>query len=228
MARAFMRIYDNSASVVIFASGVSHSKEINQNAFRREEDLLRSHLARCKGSLFVYFSTCSMYDPQQSETPYVVHKLRMEKIIEECGSDYLICRVSNVVGRTENRLTVFNFLVDSISRGKNFTLWRNAIRNIIDVDDVVVLVDHIIAHRESFPKIVNIANPYSYAVSDVVDKMEAYFGRRGNYSTIEAGLKFEIDVSAVSLICEKLALDFHGSYIQRLLRKYYPLIGDGN
>lgn len=226
MAKAFMHKYGDCENIVIFASGVAHSKDTNQNAFRREEDLFRSCLTQYKNSFFVYFSTCSMYDPQQSETPYVIHKLHMEKVLEECGGDYLICRVSNVVGHTENRLTVFNFLVDSIRCGNNFALWRNAIRNLIDVDDVVVLVDYIISNKCSFPRIVNIANPNSYAVTELVDKMETYFGCKGHYSTIDAGLKFEIDVSTVSLLCEKLALDFQGPYIQRLLRKYYPHTGD--
>ena len=59
LAKSFSK-YKDDDQVIIFASGVSNSKEVNPEAFMREMDLLRS--ITNKDALLVYFSTCSVYD----------------------------------------------------------------------------------------------------------------------------------------------------------------------
>ena len=85
--------------IVIFASGVSNSSETNPAEFYREEKLVRETLSQYSEALFVYFSTCSIYDSSKSNSPYVLHKLHMEDIIHTAAKKYLILRVSNAVGK---------------------------------------------------------------------------------------------------------------------------------
>ena len=140
IASSFAAKYSNDDQVVIFASGVSNSKESDDSKFERERKLVLSSLVQNPEKFFVYFSTCSVYDPCEKNSHYVRHKLAIEEIIQKNASKYLISRVSNVVCKTENKTTVFNFFVNNIRDGSPFKLWKNAYRNVIDVDDLLKTV----------------------------------------------------------------------------------------
>lgn len=66
-----------------FASGVSNSQNQNHSLFQRETDLLVETLRNNKEKLFIYFSTCSIYDPTLVNSEYVKHKLKIENLIEQ-------------------------------------------------------------------------------------------------------------------------------------------------
>ena len=107
MARAFS-LYRSNNNVVVFASGVSNSRESSRKAFFRERNLLRECIATNGNKIIVYFSTWSIYDRMLKETPYVQHKIKMEKIIQRHAGTYLILRLPQVVGKTNNR-TLINY-----------------------------------------------------------------------------------------------------------------------
>ncbi|AZA87213.1 hypothetical protein EG349_10640 [Chryseobacterium shandongense] len=81
MANA-LQPYDKE-DVIFFASGVSNSLEKEASEFDRETTLLKSVISRNPDKKLIYFSTCSIYDPTKSESPYVIHKLKVEKLIAE-------------------------------------------------------------------------------------------------------------------------------------------------
>jgi dTDP-4-dehydrorhamnose reductase len=105
IARRFSAFSDRD-DVLIFASGVSNSKENRPEAFIREQKLVEESVAQAENRLFVYFSTCSVTDPTEQGSNYVQHKLFLEKYIAETCPNYLIIRASNVVGETDNLHTV--------------------------------------------------------------------------------------------------------------------------
>ena len=84
--------------VVFFASGVSNSLETRSEEFLREENLIKKTIQENPEKIFVYFSTCSVYDSSKTGSNYVLHKLKMEQLIKESVEHYLILRVSNAVG----------------------------------------------------------------------------------------------------------------------------------
>ena len=81
---------DDIENVVFFASGVSNSLETEKSAFLREENLLRKHLTENPEKIFIYFSTCSIYDSSKNGSLYVNHKLKMERLVEELAKKYVI------------------------------------------------------------------------------------------------------------------------------------------
>jgi hypothetical protein len=97
LARAFSDFAEDE-SKLIFASGVSNSGETIASEFQREVDLIKS-LAGIKNQ-FIYFSTVSIHDPELIHTPYVAHKLLIEKLVSESFVNYLIFRLPIVVGKT--------------------------------------------------------------------------------------------------------------------------------
>ena len=89
--------------IVFFASGVSNSLETRPEEFKREENLINETISENSEKIFVYFSTCSIYDSSKTGSDYVLHKLKMEQLIKQSCEKYLILRVSNAVGSGGNR-----------------------------------------------------------------------------------------------------------------------------
>ena len=220
VARRFGDYVDNDA-VLVFASGVSNSKSTNPSDYQRELSLLENTLQEHPTKTLIYFSTTSVYDPSERTSDYVVHKLRMEAYIESNASNYLIFRVSNLVGQSVNNNTVLNFFIKSIREGSHFNLWVDASRNLIGVDDFYKVVNHIISNRIFENEIVNIANPVNYKVVDIIHAIERYLGKTANYTAIHKGSDYPINIVKIRLIFAELSISFGKDYLANLLEKYY-------
>lgn len=222
MAKRFSP-YLADPSVVIFASGVSDSKSIDAAQYLRERNLLKETIGKFPDATLVYFSTCSIYDPYLKDNPYIRHKLEIEKLLAASGNKYLLLRVSNVAGPGGNPKTIFNYLAHFIRHSLYFKLWKQAYRNLIDVDDVFLLTRHLL-NTGTTNTIVNIAHPSTLSMPFIVKTFEEYFQKQGNFVPVEAGYYFHFDTSLVQTIAKEAGVDFEGDYLYRLLEKYYPLV----
>ena len=222
MAKAFSQ-YQDSSSVLVFASGVANSRETEQTAFAREKLLLIEALRVHADKTFVYFGTCSAGDPDAAKSPYVLHKLSMETLISNTHSRYNIFRLPQAVGRSVNRTTLVNYFYDMIVRGEPFIVWNNAFRYLIDVEDVVRIAGHIIDRDLYRNKVLNIAAD-RYPVVEIVRVLEKIAGVKGAYTIVDRGEPFSVDVAVAKSIADELNIEFDGSYLERTLRKYYPSI----
>jgi nucleoside-diphosphate-sugar epimerase len=92
--------------------------ETDKSAFLREENLLRKTIKENPNKIFIYFSTCSIYDSSKNGSSYVNHKLKMEQIVEELANQFLILRVSNAVGKGGNPNLLMNYLVNAFQEEK--------------------------------------------------------------------------------------------------------------
>jgi nucleoside-diphosphate-sugar epimerase len=215
------RAYQNDDRFVIFSSGVSNSKNRIQAAYDREIQLLEKMIKEQKEKIIVYFSTCSLYDPEEERSPYVAHKKHVEDIVQSNCEQFCIFRVSNLVGRSDNPNTVLNFFVYHLRNQINFDLWTNASRNLLDIDDMYKIVDYILQGGLQINEVTNIANPTSYKVTEIVAAIEKKLQIQANYVPIPKGSTFNIDISAISEIIKQLEISFTGNYLVNLLEKYY-------
>ena len=129
IASLFMQ--ENHEDILIFASGVSNSSETRAEEFLREKNLLERTIANNPDKLCVYFSTCSIYDSSKNNSPYVLHKLKMEEFVKENASKYLILRVSNAVGKGGNPNLLMNYLIRSVENNETINVHTKATRNLI-------------------------------------------------------------------------------------------------
>ena len=127
MAKAFSA-FARDSSVLVFASGVSDSTETREAVFRRERDLLGQTLASHREHLVLYFGTCSVYDPDRCDTPYVRHKLAMEELIAASPNPWMTLRLPLAIGPGHRGNTLANFLYERIVRGESFDVWAGATR----------------------------------------------------------------------------------------------------
>lgn len=213
--------YNREDSFLVFASGVSNSKTKNPEAYDREIKLLRESARQYHTKTFIYFSTCSIYDPQEKDSAYVQHKLQIEDFIQTHVKQYRIFRVSNLAGISTNPNTLLNFFFNHIKNGINFDVWRNACRNIIDVGHAYQIIDHILKENLFPNQVINIANPVNHPVKEIITTIEALLNIKSNYIEIEKGNCFEIDTSAIRPVIQKLGIRFEPGYLRDLLHKYY-------
>jgi len=221
LAKTFAH-YKNNNEVVVFASGVSNSLETKEAAFRREFELLKKTITKYPALKLVYFSTLSIEDESVKGRAYIKHKLQLENYIKKNVSNYLIGRVSNVVGPIGNTHTIINYLVNAIKNGDQLDVWKQAERNIIDKEDVRFIIDELLK-KKTKNGTVNIALSESLLVTDIVSQIELYLQKKANANFINKGSKLTIDVSEISeeiIILERK----HGkgiNYLDHLLKKYY-------
>lgn len=217
LANAF-KSYFSHCDIVIFASGVSNSSEFRDSEFKREVDLFKG--LNNSTSKIIYFSTCSIYDPELKNSPYVQHKLLMEKIVSE-HNDYLIIRLPQLVGNTKNPNNLINFLHNKIIASEEFNLWAGAKRIIIDVEDVFLITSHMINSPDFFNNIIDIAHPYAVSIINLVKMLESIAKKTAKYNIINQGASYSVDIKTACSIAEKLSIKFDFVYTRKILEKYY-------
>ena len=162
---------EDSDDILFFASGVSNSLETRPEEFLREENMLRTALVENPEKIFVYFSTCSVYDSSKVDSHYVLHKLKMEQIIKNNSDRFLILRVSNAVGKGGNPNLLMNYLVRSVMNGERINVHTKATRNLIDAEDIKKITFSMIRNKV-FNKIINVAYPQNYTIIEILETLE--------------------------------------------------------
>jgi nucleoside-diphosphate-sugar epimerase len=218
IAKAFHENYANNDDVLIFASGVSNSSNTDPKEFLREKTLLESHLAEQKK--IVYFSTCSSEDPSLGNNPYILHKLQMEELVKGVD-DYLIFRLPQLAGKTDNPNTLLNFLYRKIKSQERFDLYTRASKNIIDIDDVVKIATYVVDKNLKKNQIINIAFLKNCSVSQLVKYFEDIIGLKAIYNLVDKGEIYYIENDLANNISKELKIIFDDKYIENILKKYF-------
>jgi nucleoside-diphosphate-sugar epimerase len=221
IAKAFEPWYSKDNGFLIFASGVSNSGNTEASEFDREANLLEQTIWQHPEKTLVYFSTCSIYDPSMGQSPYVKHKLAMEAMIQARHSSYHIFRLANLAGKTDNPHTFLNYFAQHIQSGSFFYLWKHAWRNVMDVADLVTIGHHILQQGLYKNEVVNIVNPASYKVVDIVNIIETVLQKKGNYEVVDKTSKPEIDTNVVRKLVQELQVEFGENYLYNIIHKYY-------
>ena len=221
IANAFRAGYAQREDVCLYAAGVSNSACRDVHEFERERQRLTAALEKHQPiDCFVYFGTCSVADTEVQDTPYVQHKLAMEQLVATHPRP-LILRLPQVAGITPNPHTLLNYLYAHIARSEAFQLWRLARRNIIDVNDVAAIASLLIEDKTARRLTVNIANPASYSMPDIVAAMERIVGKPAIFDTVERGSGYAIDTLAIQPLLNRAGVVFGDDYLLRVIGKYY-------
>lgn len=211
---------DDREEIIFFASGVSNSLETDIKQFKREEDLIIKTFSEYPDKKFIYFSTCSIYDSSKTESAYVLHKLKMEQIIKNNCKDYLILRVSNVVGTGGNPNLLMNYLIRSVKNGETINVHTKATRNLIDAQDVKNIVFDLVGKNIN-QKIINLGYLKNYSIIEVLEIIERFYNIKLNLNLVKSGSGYDIEIPDVENYFIKNQLTDKEAYIRRILEKYY-------
>lgn len=164
---------------VIFACGVSDSRCNNPREFLREKKRLQNVMKT--GEPVVYFGTCS-----QENTPYVKHKLELEGMVLAEGGT--VFRLPIVAGFSNNQNTLLNVLHRKIVSHETIQVHKNAVRRVVDVDDVAAVVKSLIRERGVF----DVAPRESYTITEIIKVFEEVTGIEAKMELVNKGHDYDI------------------------------------
>lgn len=211
--------YDRN-NTIFFASGVSNSLETRTEEFLREEVLLQNTISEYPHKIFVYFSTCSIYDSSKTGSDYVLHKLKMEQIIKNSCEKFLILRVSNAVGKGGNPNLLMNYIVKAVKNNETINVHTKATRNLIDADDVKNITFDLL-DKNDINKIINVAYTQNYSIIEILEIIERYYEIKLHINLIKSGSGYDINVPDTEEYFITNNLADKELYIQNILHKYY-------
>jgi hypothetical protein len=186
----------NNEDCIIFASGVSNSKEQNDEEFNRELSLLIKYIYTDKK--LIYFSTCSIEDYSLTDTKYIKHKLKIEELIKNACNKYVIFRLPIVIGKCNNPNTFFNFFKYKILNNEPFEVLRDSHRYIITSDSLSTYIDKIIPLVRN--KVINIVDDKNFNIIDIISHMELLLKNKAIYTVIDGGTNYKINNSYIKLL----------------------------
>ena len=213
--------YSLQSKYLIFAGSVNDSAIPDEKTILDEENAVTDALTNNLNHIFVYFSSCSILDKSVNDTPYVQHKVRMEKVIQESAEEFIIIRLPQVMGLNDVKSSLISYLVDVISNHKSFELWPNAYKNLIDIDDVHEIVGELLRKDICLNKIINVASTQQTPILKIVRAIEDFIGSEANYELVDKGVNYDLDVSEIKPILNDLNIDFGEMYIRNSLIKYF-------
>jgi nucleoside-diphosphate-sugar epimerase len=221
LARAFGPAYSGRPDICVYAAGVSNSNCEDTQEFLREQRRVDDALNQCRhADAFVYFGTCSSYDPEISNRPYVQHKLAMERMVR-AHPRHVVLRLPQIAGKTPNPHTLLNYLYARISRSEAFKIWGGAKRNIMDVDDVVAIGRQLIENGAVRNVTINIANPVNYPIADIVEAMVGVVGKRAIFEVVNRVSDYFIETGAMQPALAESGVEFGRDYLRKVIAKYY-------
>jgi nucleoside-diphosphate-sugar epimerase len=139
IASGFLNSKEDFNACVIFASGVSNSKETNVKQFERERNLILETISKNQDKKFIYFSSVLA---GVSKNEYYIHNLEMEHLIKDKAKNFIIFKLPQVIGNSGNKNNLINHLVNQIKNDEELTVFINVSRALVDIDDVVKIVNY--------------------------------------------------------------------------------------
>jgi hypothetical protein len=221
IARAFAPFAQQLEGVCIHAAGVANSSCVDAREFARERECLQVALCDAPPAQpFVYFSTCSIEDPDLQASGYVKHKHAMENLVRT-RANHLILRLPQLAGHTSNPHTLLNYLRARILDGERFQVWTRARRNVIDVEDAARIALELVLSEHASDETINIAAPESSAMLDIVQAMERTLRRRAVFEAVDCGGSYAIDTRRSASAAKRCGVEFLPGYLGAVVDKYY-------
>lgn len=207
---------------VLFSSGVSNSGETNAAAFQKEIDLIKQHILEIKlGTTFVYFSTTSIFDTSKSTSLYTNHKIVIENLIKDSGINYLIIRLPNLVGSSNNPHTLTNFFAQSLSSGKQINLNPGAIRHLIDVADLPFILTDISKKFGKQKVTVNVETDKPLTAEQILRLLEEVTSKRADVNIHPKSSNDQNPAILEDKLSQNYVLKTVENYHKKMFSKYY-------
>ncbi|GHF28293.1 NAD-dependent epimerase/dehydratase family protein [Streptomyces morookaense] len=196
VAQNFRTIAHRHPDVVVYATGVASTTATSSADFGRDAEQLYETIRACRssGRRLVFLSTASsaMYGavegaavedgPVFPSMPYGRHKLAMEVAVARSGVDFLICRMTNLVGPSQRPHQLLPSLVAQVRSGR-VRVHSGAHRDLLDVAHARAAMDGLLEAGVS-GETVNLASGFSVPVEDVVAYIEQQLGMKARRETV--------------------------------------------
>jgi nucleoside-diphosphate-sugar epimerase len=207
--------------VIIYAAGVSNSLAKNSGIFKRDLKRLKIFIKQNRKKI-IYLSTYSIFDKSRNKSNYVKNKIKIENFIRKNCSKYIIVRFPELIGKNKNPNTLTNFFFNKIKYRKKFIIWKNAKRNLLDVEDAIKICLFFIEKNKDNNKVINILNKRFYSPLYIVKELENILKVKSKFTLLNIKLKkWKVYNSVNNKITSNLKISFGDTYLIKTLKKYY-------
>ena len=208
--------------IVLYAAGISNSQENLKKNLSREINLFKNFYKKNRNNKIIYISTCSVNDNSRNKSKYIKNKIKIEKFIKTKFKKFIILRLPELIGRSNNKNTLINYFFYMIKNKKKFYLFKNTKRNVLDIDDVLKISKHVILDKKINKKIICLSNKFFYTPQNIVKLIEQKLSIEAKYqlkSSINQHWKLS-DKSVLKYV-KKAKIKFNKNYLQKALNKYF-------
>lgn len=220
-----LRRLELSKDFLVYAAGVSNSNQNKVSAYKKEINVLKKVLKTVDAKKkFIYISSLSVENKKLRNDRYVKNKLLIENLIKKNIQRYLIVRLPQIVGRNKNKFTLTNCLYKNIKLGKPVVLWKNSIRNLIDIDDIVKILKKYLKNKPKINTTINIFNPKSVKVISLIKLFSEILNKEVKIRMItreNKNINFNKLRKGTRLPNKYYKVFDKKNYIEGVLRKYY-------
>jgi nucleoside-diphosphate-sugar epimerase len=143
----------------------------------------------------------------------------MELLIQNNFKQYIIVRLPQVIGKSNNNSTLINFLVNSIKNNIKIQLYNNATRYFIETEDLVLIFKNLIKNKNNYNKIHDIAIPIKYTIFEIVSTLEKILNINSDFEIVNGGVDYNLKLSTVENILQNLNLVYNKSYLEKSILK---------
>lgn len=179
--------------LLIFASGVSDSSEAGPEPYLRETALLNKYLHAAEGRTLIYFSTCSINDPEQRSRPYQQFKLRMEEhIITTAPHRALIIRLPQVMGHPARSAQLGGALLHCLKAHTVFRVHIHACRYLFYAGDIPLAIECLSAGGGR-TEVINAAHDNCCQMPEIIEIFHQLTGGGLQVQTIDKGHCYKIE-----------------------------------
>lgn len=216
---------DFGQPVLVLASGVSDSQETRVEEFQREINVVTQAMESNPNLHVLYCSTCSV--DSGADTPYIAHKLAMEKRVLAGAMSCHVLRLPQVVGLVHNNTLVSHF-VSAILHNRLLKIHTRATRNLLDVRDFARIATLAVRQGKGIGSPQNIASSTQVPVLNIVNEIARLLGRPVRTETVNAGYSHEIDSTFLENLLPADDPLFDPCHWRKVLQYYVPLMAATN
>ncbi len=204
---------------IFFASGVSNSNCVNDFEFRRELDKIKNFELISKSQTFVYFSSCLLSLNMDNLNSYYSHKRDIEQYIISNFKNFLILRLPQVVGNSNNKNTLINNFIYKIQASQKIEILENSTRYFLDVNKLTCYLD-ILIKKNIKNEILDIFYPKKYSIIEVVKILENCLNMKANLNIVKGGIDYDLKIPNYFKGFEK-DIDTQFDYLENCIYKYF-------
>ncbi|HEU5332997.1 MAG TPA: NAD-dependent epimerase/dehydratase family protein [Actinocrinis sp.] len=233
LARHLQPLAHRHPDAVALAAGVSSTHATSTADFAREEALVGAAAQRCRetGRRLLFFSTASaaLYGPGSGAgredqpavpaNPYGAHKLALEELLRASGADYLVLRLSHLVGPGQPAHHLLPTLMRCVQNGRVRVL-KGAQRDLIAVADAVRIIDLLLT-RGVTRETVNVASGCAVPVEAIIGQLELLLATTADRAYEPGGSGHRVCIDKLrALIPETRDFGFGAHYDRRVVESF--------
>ena len=224
IAKNFLKIdkFIKKSNYLIYCAGISNSKIFSKFELKRELKTFNKFTERNYKRKLIYISTADIKNNLKKKDLYIKNKILIEKIIKKKFKEYIIIRLPQIIGYSNNKNTLINYFYNNIKKNKKIIINVGVKRNILDIEDVTKVLKLILSDNNSYNRVVTLSNKYSVNPIEIVNIFEKKLNKKAKITFVKTNKQKWLIKNTNSLkLFNKAKVRFDKDYLLKKINKYY-------